>query len=429
VERRAFVVVPDAGRALAIGLVALAGCGGGGDRPPAKPAPPAVRVTGGPARSGDATALGRLLVRRAAALERGDAGAYAATATGDQRARDRLTARRASAVRLRDVELVVSSIDLRGRRATVHATSRYGIRGVAGHFAAARRLTALRTRAGWRISAETSRRERHPWELAAVAERRSRHFVVLAPRGIDVAAGGLLDALETGYFRMGQVLRRPRLQRRYLVVVADGPAQARALTQRIRGVGGLAAISDTEVREEGAARRVAAVDSQRLFVVWTAFSGLDPDGRLRVVTHELTHAALAKVTSGRTPAWLLEGAALYVSEDRRADVAARLLDSATGAARRALSLRSLARPDAIARLSGAAQEAAYAYSSAAAFYIVERYGRRRYLDLYDAFNDDTLKGPAEAALSDRALRRVLRIPLARLERDLRSWIEARTTTP
>ena len=415
---------------LAVLAVALAGCSlGGDDKPPAKPEPPTARVTGGPARGGDATALGRLLARRSAALQRGDASTYAATATGGQRARDRRTARRVRGLRLRDVDLAIVSIDLRGTRATVRAISRYGIRGVAGRFAADRRLAAVCSKAGWRISAETSRRERHPWELGPVAERRSRHFVVLAPRSVDVAGGGLLDALEAGYARMGEVLKRPRLQRRYLVVVADGPAQARALTERISGVAGLAAISDTEVREDGAARRVLAVDSQRLFVVWSAFSVLDPGARLSVVTHELTHAALAKVTSGRTPAWLLEGVALYVSEDRRADSAARLLASADPAARRAMSLRALSHPDAISRLSGAAQEAAYAYSSAAAFYIVDRFGRQRYLDLYDAFNDATLRGRAGASLTDRAVGSVLRIPLTRLERELRLWIRTSPATP
>jgi hypothetical protein len=414
----------------AVLVVALAGCSlDGGDKPPAKPEPPTARVTGGPARGGDATALGRLLARRSAALQRGDASAYAATATGGQRARDRRTARRTRGLRLRDVDLAIVSIDLRGPRATLRAISRYGVRGVAGRFAADRSLAAVRTKSGWRISAETSRRERHPWELGPVAERRSRHFVVLAPRSVDVAGGGLLDALEAGYARMGEALRRPRLQRRYLVVVADGPAQVRALTERISGVAGLAAISDTEVREDGVARRVLAVDSQRLFVVWTAFRVLDPGGRLSVVTHELTHSALAKVTSGRTPAWLLEGVALYVSEDRRADSAARLLASGEPAARRALSLRALSRPDAIARLGGAAQEAAYAYSSAAAFYIVDRYGRQRYLDLYDAFSDKTLRGGAGAALTDRAVGSVLRIPLTRLERELRLWIRTRPATP
>jgi hypothetical protein len=259
-----------------------------------------------------------LLQRRAAALEAGRPRAYAATATGPQRLRDREAARNARALRLRDVALAVDSADVSGRRASLQVRSSYGIRGVRGTFAAARRVIAVRTGRGWRVSSEASRRERHPWEIGPVAERRSRHFVVLAPRGVDTDAGGLTDALESGYARMGKVLR-PRLRRRYLVVVAGGPGAARALTARISGVGGLAAISDSEVQETGAARRVTEVSSQRLFVVWPPFSVLDAAGRRRVVTHELTHAALAGVTSGRTPAWLLEGVALYVSEDRGDD--------------------------------------------------------------------------------------------------------------
>lgn len=417
-------------RAALVLTVVLAGCGDG-DRTGGKPGARVTRAAGSAVESRDATALRRLLARRAATLQDGRARAYAATSTGAQRTRDRRSARNARRLRLRDVELAVRSLDLRGRRATLRVTSLYGVRGVPGRFAAARRVTALRTRAGWRVRAETSRRERHPWEVGPVTERRTRHFVVLAPRGIDLASGGLREALESGYRRMRQALRRPRLQPRYLVVVADGPAIARALTRRIRGIGGLAAISDTGVREEGAARRVASVASQRLLVVWTAFGALDPEGRVRVVTHELTHAALAKVTSGRMPAWLLEGAALHASGDRRVDRAARLIGetvisgSGSRATRRSLALSRLSRPDAIAGLGGAGQEAAYAYSSAAAFYIVARFGRRRYLDLYDVFNDETLDGRPGVALTDRAVRRVLGISFVALERDLRRWILTR----
>jgi hypothetical protein len=378
-----------------------------------------------PARKGDATALEALLRRRARALETGNAKAYAATAIGPQRLRDFEAARNAAPLRLRDLALTVDSSDIRGRRATLRVHSTYRVSGIRGSFSAARRLAAARSGKGWRIRSESSRRERHPWEVGPVSERRTRHFVVIAPRGLDI--GTLTDALELGYARMGDVLERPRLRRRYLVVVAGEARAARALTQRISGVGGLAAISDSQVREAGPAKTVSEVPSQRLVVVWPPFSTLDSGGRLRVVTHELTHAGLAGVTSGRTPAWLLEGMALYVSQDRRAGEAAELIaDAGSAAAQRALTLRGLSRPDAMARLHGNSQRAAYAYASAAAFYIAGRFGRRRYLELYDAFNDEALKGDAGTALTDRAVRRTLGLSLGRLERDLRAWIRTQS---
>jgi hypothetical protein len=376
---------------------------------------------------GDATALQRLLRRRSLALQAGRPAAYAATATGPQRRRDRRAARNARPIRLRDVVLAVDSADISGRHATLQVRSLYGVRGIAGRFTSARRLIAVRTSHGWRVRSDTSRRERQPWEVGPVAERRSQHFVVLAPRGLDLGAAGLTEALESGYARMGDVLRRPKLRPRYLVVVANGASAARALTERISGVGGLAAISDSEVHEAGPARRVTDVPSQRLLVVWPAFSALGAGDRMRVVTHELTHAALAGVTSGRTPSWLLEGVALYVSQDRRAAEAAELVGNATApAVRRALTLAGLSRPDAIARLHGDAQEAAYAYASAAAFYIVGHYGRQRYLKLYDSFNDETIPGRGGVDVTDRAIRRTLGVSLSSLERDLRLWIRTQS---
>jgi hypothetical protein len=222
------------------------------------------------------------------------------------------------------------------------------------------------------------------------------------------------------------VLVRPELRRRYLVVVAADARQARSLTELIEGVGGLAAISDAEVREEGKAQQVSEVVGQRLLVVWPQFVEADLEGRLRVVTHELTHAALAGVTSGRTPSWLLEGIALYVSGDRRVGEAAQLISGGgSRAVRRALTLSGLSEPDAIARLGGAGQSAAYAYSSAAAFYLADRFGPKRLLRLYEAFNDEDLPGDGGVETTDAALRAALRRPLARLERDLRRWIVTR----
>ena len=199
------------------------------------------------------------------------------------------------------------------------------------------------------------------------------------------------------------------------------------MTSGIRGVATLAAISDAAVREQGPAERVAQVASQRLLIVWPEFAPLDADGRLRVVAHELTHAALAPDTSGRTPSWLVEGAALYVSGDRRVDEAARRVTA--GGTPRALTLTGLSDPGAIAKLGGEGQSAGYAYSSAAAFYLVERYGRARFFRLYDAFNSESLPGRPGPTLVDHAVRRTLGIPLLTLERNLRRWILANGLLP
>jgi len=225
---------------------------------------------------------------------------------------------------------------------------------------------------------------------------------------------------------MGEVLREGVLRRRYLVVVAGDATMAREMTTGIRGVATLAAISDSAVREQGPADRVVQVASQRLLVVWPAFSPLDAEGRARVVAHELTHAALASRTSGRTPGWLVEGIALYVSGDRRVGAAARYVAGDAGrVSRRALTLIGLSAPGSIGRLGGDGQSAAYAYSSAAAFYLTERFGRKRFLRLYAAFNDPDLTEPTGAELTAAAVRRTLGLSLLELERDLRRWIVTR----
>ena len=213
---------------------------------------------------------------------------------------------------------------------------------------------------------------------------------MLAPA--DVPVDELIVALEDGYGTMSELLTRGRLRRRYLVVVAAGPEQARALTVEIRGVETLAALADASVIQRGSAARTEKVLSLRLVVVWEPFSTLDAEGRRRVVTHELTHAALTGSTSGRMPAWLSEGVALYVSGDRR--------PAPPGA-----DLAALSTPDAIARLTGEEQANAYNASSAAAFTIAERFGTDKLLDLYEAFNDPRLRGRPGPRLVNRALTR------------------------
>jgi hypothetical protein len=410
--------------ALAVLVAGLAGCSGGGDGDDNSPGGTSARGTSAPEKPSDEAQLTALLERRARALQAGSPRRYAATATGAQRARDRTAARNAAGLPLRRVGLEPRSIDLDGRRAVLNVRARYAIAGIRGHFESDRTLRARRTSRGWRIASSTSRRSHQPWEIARYTAARTPHFTILAPAALGI--DGLETALEGGYERMRDVLVSGVLRRRYLVVVPQSAADARRMTTGIRGVASLAAISDSAVREEGPADRVVQVASQRLLVLWPAFAPLDADGRARVITHELTHAALAGRTSGRTPGWLQEGIALYVSGDRRVGAAARFVAGDAGrVSRRALTLTGLSAPGAIGRLGGEGQSAAYAYSSAASFYIAERFGRKRFLRLYGAFNDPKLAEPDGPELTAAAVERTLGIGLLELERDLRRWIVTR----
>lgn len=399
--------------------LSLTACGGG-NKPAAASEPGApIATTERPrtaAAPSDREQIESLLAARAAALGRGDARAYPATAAGAQRKRDQRAVRRTRGLGVVHTGFVPSSITVAGREADVRGRSVYRLSGLAGRFSGSRRLVAVKTHNGWRIVRESSRRERHPWELGRFTRVRSEHFVVIAPAGL--ALEGLSETLEGGYGALRTVLRSGRLARRYLVVVAGSAAQATRLTRGIRGVESLAAITDSQVREAGSSRRAARVVSQRLVIVWPVLRNLDAESRARIVTHELTHAALAGTTSGRTPSWLVEGVALYASGDERMAEAAFELSGDSPP-----TLTRLDEPDAIARLSGARQGESYALASAAAHYLAKRFGSAGLLRLYESFNDEAIRGdPGEARTIDRALRRTLGLSLRRFERDLRRWV-------
>lgn len=409
--------------ACALAAALVAGCGDKGTQEPRDRG--GAPVTGGAAAPDDRELLGRLLTRRARALAAGDGGAYGDTASGGQVARDREALRNLDDVPLADARYEVSGARVGERRATLDARLEYRIRGIRGTYSAGRRIVAVKRRGEWRVRREGGARDRAPWEVGPYRAARTEHFTILAPE--QAALGGLPGALEAAYDRVRRRIVRPRARKRYLVVVAADARAARRLTTFIQGTSGLAAITDAKVRDDGPARQVTEVVSIRLLVILDSFAALAPVEQERVITHELAHAVLTGRTSGRTPAWLTEGVALYLSEDRRVAQAAALVSAteAPRSQRRALTLTGLSAPDAIARLDGPAQAAAYAYASSAAHYLAARFSERRLLRLYEAFNDPEIPGEGGAATTDAAVRRVLRRPLADLERDLRRWIVTR----
>jgi hypothetical protein len=216
-----------------------------------------------------------------------------------------------------------------------------------------------------------------------------------------------------------------------LVLVTRGETDARALTHDVRSLGSLTAIAEAQVTMRGPARRVSWITGQRILVMWPAYGDRTSAERRMVMAHELTHAALARRTSGRIPAWLVEGIAMYASGDERSANAGALLAGAQlkvagqqSAAERQLSLRRLARPGAMNRLAPIPLAVAYSYASAAAFAIAQKHGRAALLRLYDAFDDEQIRGRAGPRLDDRVMRRVLHEPLRSVQADAEGFARA-----
>ena len=405
-------------RLILVGLVALAaaGCGGGGEAgkedadrklgPEAQKALDELDAAAAPADP--AAAVAELLSERARALEAADGRSLTATATGTQRALDRRSARRAKRLAIKRIRFVPEAVETSGDRAKVTVTMSYRVRGMSRPFVTGRRIVARKLAAGWRVTRDSPRSEPLPWEVAAFEATREPHVVLLTAPRVDAAP--LRAGLAEAYRQIQRDLPARDLPRSVLVIAARDAAQ----TERLAGpiAKGVVALANVRVDFGSApALRVERVLAQRMIVVDSLWSTLSPVERQSTLVHEMTHTALNADTSGRTPPWLVEGVAMYVSGDDRSEEA-RLRATGLGPT---MNLRQLCKPDSIFRMGARDQGAAYAASSAAAEQIVARRGSKALFRLYDAFNDPAIRGRTCAATTDRAMRRTVDMSLAELE--------------
>jgi hypothetical protein len=405
-------------RLLASGLAALAvaGCGGDGEAQEKPPEPKlsaeaqkAIDELDASARPpDDAADIKRMLGERARALEAKDVVALSATAIGRQRARDRRSARRAKPLAIERIRFVPEDLQTSGDRARIAVTMSYRVRGMRRPFLTARRILARRESVGWRVTSDKPRSEPLPWEVHPFRATRSRHVVLLAPRGMDTKP--LRSGLERAYRDIRRDLPSRDLPPNVLVIAARDAHQTKQLTGRVAD--GIVALANVSV-EWGPppALQVERVLAQRLIVVVDRWRTQDDAARQSTLVHEMTHTALDPDTSARTPPWLSEGVAMYVSnDDRSAEARARAAGLGPS-----MKLRQLCKPSSIFRLRGSKQDGAYAISSAAAETIVARRGTKGLFKLYDAFNDSTIAGRPGARTTDRVLRRTLGMSLAQLD--------------
>jgi hypothetical protein len=415
--------------AAALGAALLAaGCGGHG-HPSAKPSATATAKTAKakPKPPSDRDALQALLLERSRAIQSGDADRLAATSTGPQQARDRRQATAAGALPLGSVELQSATTDLGNQNASMRVETEYSFDGVDSRFVVHSTMSLVKTPQGWRVRSDRPSGIEAPWQRGRYSVHHTPHFLLLTPRGLH--SSGLLADLEAGRTKMRHALPGVTPPRKLLVIVARGTADQRALSHDVNSPDSVTAMAEARVDFTGPARRVKDLDAQRMLIVWRAFSKQGHAGRRTVVAHEMTHAALAHQTSGREPAWLVEGTAMYASGDPRYGDAGALLagtailtdSSKTKPTMHAMSLTALDKPTSMQRLSTVPVLFAYSYSAAAAYAIAAKHGRAGLLRLYRGFGDPRIKGRPGRKLMDRVMRRTIHERLSAVEADVTAF--------
>lgn len=128
------------------------------------------------------------------------------------------------------------------------------------------------------------------------------------------------------------------------------------------------------------------ITSQAFYINGAAFLTDPRQDRQRTIGHELTHLVLSPKTMPYTPAWLSEGAAMFVTSDfPRETLAPWYRDG--GAAE--LDLAEFSGKTSFGEHDMASEQTSldYAYSAYLARYIVETHGEDKFLALYDSFAD------------------------------------------
>ena len=388
------------------------GCGGGDGDDPAKTDKRKELLDSVDTRPRDVDdsdeEIKRLLAERARALEARDRKALAATAAAGQRVRDRKAAANLEELPLEQVRLEPLDVRIAGEKATMGAGMSYRIKGASRPFLTTRKLSARKTGDGWKVTRDVAPRDALPWEVDRYTASVGERVVLLTPPGVE--PGPLLPGLQSAYRKIARDLPARDLPDRVLVIAAEDAGQVKQLDGK--GIaGGVVAMASVAVDyKPGGALEVQRVLAQRMTLVMDRYATMPAQEREWTLAHEMVHTAMNPDTSGRTPQWLIEGVALYVSGEDLSAYA-----PAVEAAGERPSLVALSRRNALGKLDADGQSAAYVVASAAAEEIAARKGNKGLFRFYEAFNDSRITGPPGPRTTDKVLRKSVGMTLRELD--------------
>lgn len=295
----------------------------------------------------------------------------------------------------------------------------------------------VRDGAGWRVSAVDFDDNPPFWLTGDVVVRETTHFLIFA-RPESAADLPTLDAeAETAYTMLRD--QGLALEPRYIAYFTASRDDFETLTgQAANRLLGLA-LSRYEF-----VGNVVDVNSRAFYINGEAFideqTGLNAEDRQTTITHELVHLALAQDTRPFTPIWLVEGAAVYYSEDTGLDKQAELLTDRrldTVSLMDLTTVSSLGEHDFI----GEQTNTEYIFSGETFAFLLETYGESTTLDFYRSFalvpssaiRDemprfgnalviDTVFADLRQQLTDDRVQEFFNVRLEQLDTDVKTWI-------
>ncbi|NOK57418.1 MAG: hypothetical protein GFH27_549309n153 [Chloroflexi bacterium AL-W] len=290
---------------------------------------------------------------------------------------------------------------------------------------------------GWRVSAVDFDDNPPFWLTGDVVVRETTHFLIFA-RPESAADLPTLDAeAETAYTMLRD--QGLALEPRYIAYFTASRDDFETLTgQAANRLLGLA-LSRYEF-----VGNVVDVNSRAFYINGEAFideqTGLNAEDRQTTITHELVHLALAQDTRPFTPIWLVEGAAVYYSEDTGLDKQAELLTDRrldTVSLMDLTTVSSLGEHDFI----GEQTNTEYIFSGETFAFLLETYGESTTLDFYRSFalvpssaiRDemprfgnalviDTVFADLRQQLTDDRVQEFFNVRLEQLDTDVKTWI-------
>lgn len=406
-----------AGLAVALCTLLVAGC-----RSPVS--------DGATAHAGPHEPVQKLLRQRAEHLNAGDLESYLRPLSPEARAFEEPIARRAVELPLGRVDLVMTDANIsddgdRFSQVAVDLIYRYTDLPDDNPFRLPLRYDIERRGGEWIVtsSAFDPALEVAPplWATGPVVISRSEHFLAMSRP--DVA--GIDDALAVAERARAALLAQLNVQAepKHMLVVARDAEEFKALT----GASAIA-VARAQFRSAGpgALRPVSrdiVVDLASTIGTTAARSAHQSDVAVvppvQVFQHELAHAVLSRLTRQCTDGWVVEGAAMLLSGERRT-----------------AEWEVLVRHPMFERLSlggmvGSSETVMYPYANAAVLYLVENFGAQKFVDFYRNFMNarepgggcsDEALGKARVEWSERLLRRHYRLGFVELDTLTRGYI-------